>query len=82
LGFVALNPTYFLPLLLRIAKPNNGRFRNQAPKVSFLTKPAVFLADGWAGENHAFYGNVSYDNQSHFYSSIAIKSWFNGIKTR
>ncbi|MGB9442541.1 MAG: hypothetical protein WCB15_31685, partial [Desulfobacterales bacterium] len=35
LGFVALNPTYILPVLLRIAKPNNGRFRNRAPKVSF-----------------------------------------------
>ena len=23
----------------------------------------------WAGENHAFYRNVSFDNRSHFYSS-------------
>jgi hypothetical protein len=35
LGFVALNPTYILPVLLRNSKPNNGRFRNRAPKVSF-----------------------------------------------
>ncbi|MGB9438396.1 MAG: hypothetical protein WCB15_10675, partial [Desulfobacterales bacterium] len=42
LGFVALNPTYILPVLLRIAKPNNGRFRNRAPKVSFSIRLAVF----------------------------------------
>jgi hypothetical protein len=48
LGFVALNPTYILPVLLRNAKPNNGRFRNRAPKVSFSINLAVFLADGWA----------------------------------
>jgi hypothetical protein len=34
LGFVALNPTYKLPVLLRNAKPNNSRFRNRAQKVS------------------------------------------------
>jgi hypothetical protein len=48
LGFVALNPTYNLPVLLRNAKPNNGQFRNRAPKVSFSIKLAVFLAGGWA----------------------------------
>jgi hypothetical protein len=42
LGFVALNPTYILPVLLRSAKPNNGRIRNQAPKVSNAIKLAVF----------------------------------------
>ncbi|MGB9443030.1 MAG: hypothetical protein WCB15_34140, partial [Desulfobacterales bacterium] len=45
LGFVALNPTYILPVLLRIAKPNNGRFRNRAPKVSFPIRLAVFSGD-------------------------------------
>jgi hypothetical protein len=44
LGFVALNPTYILPVLLRNAKPNNGRFPNQTPKVSILIRLAVFLA--------------------------------------
>jgi hypothetical protein len=48
LGFVALNPTYILPVLLRNAKPNNGRFRNRAPKVSISIKLAVFLASGAA----------------------------------
>jgi len=48
LGFVALNPTYILPVLLRNAKPNNGRFRNRAPKVSISIKLAVFLASGGA----------------------------------
>jgi hypothetical protein len=48
LGFVALKPTYILPVLLRIAKPNNGRFRNRAAKVSISIKLAVFLASGWA----------------------------------
>ena len=48
LGFVALNPTYILTVLLRIAKPNNGRFRNRAPKVSFPIKLAAFQASGWA----------------------------------
>jgi hypothetical protein len=48
LGFVALNPTYILPVLLRNAIPNNGRFRNRAPKVSFSIKLAVFLASGSA----------------------------------
>jgi hypothetical protein len=46
LGFVALNPTHILPVLLRNAKPNNGRFRNRAPKVSFSIKPAIFLTGG------------------------------------
>jgi len=44
LGFVALNPTYILPVLLRNAKPNNGRFWNRAPKVSILIRLAVFFA--------------------------------------
>jgi hypothetical protein len=48
LGFVALNPTYILPVLLRNAKPNNGRFPNRAPKVTFLIRPAIFLAGGGA----------------------------------
>jgi hypothetical protein len=48
LGFVALNPTYILPVLLRNAKPNNSRFRNRAPKVSISIKLAVFLASGAA----------------------------------
>ena len=43
LGFVALKPTYILPVLLRIAKPNNGRFRNRAPKVSISINLAVFF---------------------------------------
>ncbi|CAB1076532.1 hypothetical protein D1AOALGA4SA_4328, partial [Olavius algarvensis Delta 1 endosymbiont] len=29
LGFVALNPTYILPVLLRNAKPNIDRFPNR-----------------------------------------------------
>jgi hypothetical protein len=29
LGFVALNPTYILPMLLPNAKPNNGLFLGQ-----------------------------------------------------
>jgi hypothetical protein len=48
LGFVALNPTYILPVLLRIAKPNNGQFRNRAQKVFFSIGLAVFLAGGSA----------------------------------
>ena len=44
LGFVALNPTYIYPVLLRNAKPNNGRFRNLTPKVSIPIKLAVFSA--------------------------------------
>jgi hypothetical protein len=48
LGFVALNPTYILPVLLRNAKPNNGRFSNRVPKVSFLIRLAVFLTRGAA----------------------------------
>jgi hypothetical protein len=42
LGFVALKPTYILAVLLRNAKPNNGRFRNRAPKVSISINLAVF----------------------------------------
>jgi len=41
-------PTYILPVLLRNAKPNNGRFRDQALKVSMSIKLAVFLANGGA----------------------------------
>jgi hypothetical protein len=48
LGFVALNPTYILLVLLRNAKPNNGRFPNRAPKVSFLIRLAAFQASGGA----------------------------------
>jgi hypothetical protein len=48
LGFVALNPTYILPVLLRNAKPNNGRFRNLALKVSIPIKLAIFSASGAA----------------------------------
>ena len=44
LGFVALKPTYILPMLLRNAKPNSGRFRNRASKLSILINLAVFLA--------------------------------------
>jgi hypothetical protein len=48
LGFVALNPTYILPVLLRNAKPNNGRFRNRAIEVSISINLAIFLAGGCA----------------------------------
>jgi len=48
LGFVALNPTYILPVLLRNAKPNNGRFRNRAAKGSISIKLAAFRASGSA----------------------------------
>jgi hypothetical protein len=48
LGFVALNPTYILQVLLRNAKPNNGRFWNRAPKVSTSIKLAAFQTSGWA----------------------------------
>jgi len=48
LGFVALNPTYILPVLLRNAKPNNGRFWNRAAKVSISIKLAAFQASGGA----------------------------------
>ena len=44
MGFVALNPTYIWPVLLRKAKPNNGRFWNRAPKVSFLIRLDEFQA--------------------------------------
>jgi len=44
LGFIALNPTYILSVLLRNAKPNNGRFRNRTPKVSFSIKLAAVQA--------------------------------------
>ena len=49
--FLALNfppsggPTYILPVILRNAKPNNGRFRN---RVSFSIKLAAFQASGSA----------------------------------
>ena len=42
LGFVALNPTYILPVLLRNAKPNNGQFQNRVPRVSNSIRLAVF----------------------------------------
>jgi hypothetical protein len=42
LGFVALNPTYILPVLLRNAKPNNGRFPNRAPKFLFRSDWPLF----------------------------------------
>jgi hypothetical protein len=48
LGFVALNPTYILPVFLPNAKPNNSRFQNRAPKVSISIKLAVFQASGRA----------------------------------
>jgi hypothetical protein len=48
LGFVSLNPTYNLPVLLQNAKPNNGRFRNQTPKVSISINLALFLASDYA----------------------------------
>jgi hypothetical protein len=35
LAFVALNPTYILPVVLPNAKPNNGQSRNRAIEVSF-----------------------------------------------
>ncbi|CAB1084814.1 hypothetical protein D1AOALGA4SA_12322 [Olavius algarvensis Delta 1 endosymbiont] len=41
LGFVTLNPTYIYAVLSRNAKPNNSRFRNRFPRVSFLIRPAV-----------------------------------------
>ena len=51
-GFVGFRrtqgPTYILPVLLRNAKPNNGRFRNRAPKVSISIKLADFQASGAA----------------------------------
>jgi len=37
-----------LPVLLRNAKPNNGRFRNRAPKVSFSIRLAAVQASGGA----------------------------------
>jgi hypothetical protein len=42
LGFVALYPTYILPVLSSNVKPNSGRFRNRAIKVSFSIRLAVF----------------------------------------
>jgi hypothetical protein len=48
LGFVALNPTYILPVLLRIAKPNNGQFQNRVPRVSNSIRLAVFSGQGAA----------------------------------
>ncbi|CAB1083158.1 hypothetical protein D1AOALGA4SA_10739 [Olavius algarvensis Delta 1 endosymbiont] len=41
MGFVTLNPTYIFAALSRNAKPNNDRFRNRFPKISFLIRPAV-----------------------------------------
>ncbi|CAB1085104.1 hypothetical protein D1AOALGA4SA_12599 [Olavius algarvensis Delta 1 endosymbiont] len=41
LGFITLNPTYILAVLSRNAKPNNSRFRNRFPKVSFVIRPAI-----------------------------------------
>jgi hypothetical protein len=61
LGFVALNPTYILPVLLRNAKPNNGRFRTRPPKVSFPIKLAVFLASGDARVKLRQNGTVFFD---------------------
>jgi hypothetical protein len=60
LGFVALNPTYILPVLLRNAKPNNGRFRNRAPKVSIPIKLAVFSASSAARMKLRQNGTVSF----------------------
>ena len=48
LGFVALNPTYILPVFLRDAKPNNSRFRNRVTIVSFIDQTGRFLARGRA----------------------------------
>jgi hypothetical protein len=48
LGFSSGGPGYFLPVLLRNAKPNNGRFRNRTPKVSISIKLVVFWASGCA----------------------------------
>jgi hypothetical protein len=44
LGFVTLNPTYILPVLLRNAKPNNRQFRNPAPNVSISINLVAFQA--------------------------------------
>jgi len=41
-------PLYILPVLLRNAKPNNGRFQNRAPKVSVSIKLTAFQTGGWA----------------------------------
>jgi hypothetical protein len=46
LGFVALNPTYMLPVLFPNAKPNNGRFQNRVPEVSFSIRLAVVYVKG------------------------------------
>jgi len=35
-------------VLLRNAKPNNGRFQNRAPKVSVSIKLTAFQTGGWA----------------------------------
>jgi len=47
-------------VLLRNAKPNNGRFQNRAPKVFVSIKPAVFLAGGWAHTKLRQNGKVSF----------------------
>jgi hypothetical protein len=44
LGFVALYPTYILPVLMRNTKPNNDRIRNRATKVYFLINLAALQA--------------------------------------
>jgi hypothetical protein len=70
LGFVALNPTYILPVLLRNAKPNNGRFRNRAPKVSISIKLAAFQARGGARMKLRLPGTVKRLNAQHRTSNI------------
>jgi len=46
LGFVALNPTYMLPVVLPNTKPNNGQFQNRVPRVSNSIRLAVFSGQG------------------------------------
>jgi uncharacterized membrane protein YqaE (UPF0057 family) len=74
LGFVALNPTYILPVLLRNAKPNNGRFRNRAPKVSISIKLAVFLASG------AAYMRFGYCNLEFICNLVLVICYFQFIR--
>jgi hypothetical protein len=69
LGFVALNPTYILPVLLRNSKPNNGRFRNRAAKVSFSIKLAALLRRvNFSGQRRRLYETLSffYDQTDRF----------------
>jgi len=64
LGFVALNPTYILSVLLRNAKPNNGRVRNRVPKVSNPT--LTFEHRASEPENDCIFPNrapISSDNR-------------------